>query len=120
VEWRGGHTAGVATVTVEMGGYSSKPDRLAVSSRLAKLIKSLRFRTCGRLYLEDTLLEWLPQDLEDMAAARGPYIQAAHAVAGQRHFARPRRVAPADQPHTQDGLRGSATYPSGHGSPREA
>jgi hypothetical protein len=36
VEWRGGHTAGVATVAVGMGGYWTRPDRLAVSSLVVK------------------------------------------------------------------------------------
>jgi hypothetical protein len=40
------------------------------------------------LYLYDTLFEQLPQDLEDMAAELGPFIQEAHAVVGQPHLAR--------------------------------
>lgn len=41
----------------------------------------------------------LAQGLEDMAQARRPCIPKAHAVVRQRHFARPRDVPAADQPH---------------------
>jgi hypothetical protein len=54
----------------------------------------------------DTFVERLPQDLDDTAATLGPFIQAAHALVGQRHLARPRHVAPADQPHIGDGVMG--------------
>jgi hypothetical protein len=47
-----------------------------------------------RLYVYGTLLARLAQDLDDMAAALGPCIQEKHAVAGQRHLARQRHVAP--------------------------
>jgi hypothetical protein len=67
-----------------MGRYWTRPARLAVSSRLAKLIKSLRFMTCMRLYVYDTLLERLPQDLQDMAAELGEFIQEEDAIVGQR------------------------------------
>jgi hypothetical protein len=50
-----------------MGRYWTRPARLAVSSRLAKLIKSLRFMTCGRLYVYDTLLERLAYNLKHIA-----------------------------------------------------
>jgi hypothetical protein len=65
---------------------------------MAKLTKSLRFRTLWRLYSDETLLEWLTQDLKDMAAELGQFIQEEHAVVGQRHITRHRHVAPADQP----------------------
>ena len=74
--------------------------------RAAIAAKTNRSRTPGRLYLCDTLLERLPQDLEDMAAALGPCIQEAHAMVGQRHVARHRHVAPADQPRIRDGVVG--------------
>jgi hypothetical protein len=61
-------------------------------------------RTCGRLYVENTLLEWLAQDLKDMAAELGPFIQEEHAMVGQRHVTRHRHVAPADQPRIRDGV----------------
>ena len=71
-----------------MGRYWTRPARLAVSSQLAKLIKSLRFMTCGRLYVYDTLLERLAQDLEHMTAKLGQFIQEEHAVVRQRYLAR--------------------------------
>jgi hypothetical protein len=60
-----------------------------------------------RLYVYDAVLERLPQDLEDRAAALGPCIQAEHAVVGQRPLARQRHVTPADQPHIGAGLMGA-------------
>jgi hypothetical protein len=83
------------------------PASLAITTRVAIPARILRFRTLWRLYSCETLLEWLPQDLQDVAAELRPFIQEAHAVVRERHLARPRRVAPADQPHTQDGLRGA-------------
>jgi len=92
-----------------MGRYWTRPARLAVSSRVAKLIKLLKFRTCGRSYLEDTLLEWLPQDLQDVAAELRQFIQAAHAVVREGHPARHRHAAPAEQPDVRDGAVGRDT-----------
>ena len=75
---------------------------------MVRVVKSGRY---ARFYVYDTLLERLPQDLEDMAAARGPYVQAAHPVVGQRHLARQQHVAAADQPHIGDGVMPGATRP---------
>jgi hypothetical protein len=66
-----------------MGSYWTWPELLMVSSLMAKLTKSLRFRTLWRLYSDETLLERLAQDLEDMAAELGPCIQEEHAMVGQ-------------------------------------
>jgi hypothetical protein len=63
--------------------------------------------TCGRLYSCDAILERLAQDLEDLAAALGPCIQAAYAVVGPRPLARQRHVARADQPHIGEGVLGA-------------
>ena len=43
-----------------------------------------------------------------MAAKLGPFIQEEHAIVGQRHLARHRHVAPADQPCIRDGMVGDA------------
>ncbi len=51
VEGRGGHTAGLRTVTVVMGGYWTRPEKLSVSSLRAKPTKSVKFMTLWRLYL---------------------------------------------------------------------
>jgi hypothetical protein len=61
------------------------------------------------LYVYDTLLEWLAQDLKDMAAELGQFIQEEHAMVGQRHLTRHRHVAAADQPRLRDGMVGRAT-----------
>jgi hypothetical protein len=41
--------------------------------------------TLARLYLYDTLLERLAQDLKDMAAELGQFIQEEHAIVGHLH-----------------------------------
>jgi hypothetical protein len=65
-------------------------------------------RTPARLYACETIFEWLAQDLEAMTAALGPFIQEQDAVMGQRHVARHRHMAPADQPHIGDRVVGGA------------
>ena len=60
--------------------------------------------TPARLYSCAAVLERLPQDLQDMAAELGQFIQEEHAIVGQRHVARHRHVAAADQPHIRDGV----------------
>jgi hypothetical protein len=68
IKGRGGHTAGVGTVTVVMGGYYPLPRSLTAINRPANSARVLRSRTCRRLYAYDAPLEWLPQDLQDVAA----------------------------------------------------
>jgi len=99
------------TATAVMHGYCTLTRRLEVVSHTANSARILRPKTPARLYSYDTLLERLAQDLQDMAAALGQFIQAAHAVVGQRYLARRRHVAPADQPHIGDGVMGGATRP---------
>jgi hypothetical protein len=81
-----------------VGGYRPPPECFTAMTRSANSAKVLKSRTPERLYLYETLLERLPQDLKDVAAELGPCIQEAHAMVGQRHVARPRHVAPANQP----------------------
>jgi hypothetical protein len=52
----------------------------------------------------DTGLDQLPQDLQDMTAALGQFIQEEHPVMRQGHLARHRHVAPADQPGVRNGV----------------
>jgi hypothetical protein len=68
------------------------------------------------LYFCDALLERLAQDLEDIAAERGPCIREAHAVVGHRHLARQRHVALAIRP-TGEVLCEGATGPGGDDGP---
>ena len=96
------------TVTVVVGGYRALPESLTVISRAAKVAKALRFRTPAKLYVYDTLLQRLPQDLQDMAAELGEFIQEEHAMVGQRHLAGHRHVAATDQPRIRDGVMGRA------------
>ena len=43
--------------------------------------------TPAKLYSCETILKRLAQDLKDMAAELGQFIQEEHAIVGQRHFA---------------------------------
>jgi hypothetical protein len=61
----------VGTATVQLGGYLARAERLAISSRLAKLTKSLRVMTLWRLYVYETLLERRGQDLQDVGRNSG-------------------------------------------------
>jgi hypothetical protein len=72
-----------------------------------------RSRTPARLSVYDTLLEWLAQDLKDMAAKLGPCIQEAHAMVGQRHVTQHRHVATTEQPDSRDRMMGEH-YKSSH------
>jgi hypothetical protein len=98
----------VETITVVAGGYRAVPKFLTAMTWRAKSATALIFRTPAKLYIYETLLERLPHDLEDMAAALGPCIQAAHAVVRERHFTLRRHVAPADPPDIGDGVMGGA------------
>jgi hypothetical protein len=58
---------------------------------------AVRFGTYARGYVCEVVLERLAQNLEDMAAELGEFIQEEHVVMGQRDFARHRHVAPASE-----------------------
>jgi hypothetical protein len=96
------------TATVVMGSYRPLPEPPTFVSRAANVAKTLKLRTSAKLYIYETLLERLPQDLQDMAAALGLFIQEAHAMVGQRHLTRHRHVPPTDQSRIRDGLVGRA------------
>jgi hypothetical protein len=66
--------SGVVAVTA-VDGYGARPESLIASTRRAKPATALRFRTCGRLSLYDTLLERLAQHFEDMPAELRQRIQ---------------------------------------------
>jgi hypothetical protein len=72
--------------------------------RLANCAKIRRFRTCGRSYLYDTLLERVAQYLQHVAAARRQRIPKAHAMVGPRPLARHGHLPTTDQPHVRDGV----------------
>jgi hypothetical protein len=82
------------TVTGVVGSYGALPEPIEVMSRAAKAAKALRSRTPAKLCVYDTLLQRLPQHLQDMAAELGPFIQEEHAMVGQRPLARHRHGAP--------------------------
>ena len=102
----------VVTVAVA-GGYRARAASLTAMTHRANATKMLRFSTPARLYLCDTLLQRLPQDLQDMAAELGELIQEEHAIVGQRHLAWHRHVAATDQPRIRDGMVGRTKGSSG-------
>jgi hypothetical protein len=60
----------------------------------------------ARLSAEDTILQRLSPDLENMARARGPLIQPQDATVRQRHLPRHGPRAAADHAHLGDGAVG--------------
>jgi hypothetical protein len=62
------------TATAVATSSRTPAEPLRFSSRSAKAMKVLIFSTPARLSLYDTLLERLPQDLQDVAAARRPCL----------------------------------------------
>ena len=71
-----------ATVTVVVGRYRALRKSFTAIIRRANSAKVLIFRTPAKLYIYETLLERLAQDLENMAAELGQFIQEEHAVVG--------------------------------------
>ena len=69
--------------------------------------------TPAKLYIYETLLEALAQDLQDVAAARRQFIQKEYPMMLQRHVARQRHLAAPDQPHLGDRVVRGATRPPG-------
>jgi hypothetical protein len=76
---------------------------------MANSAKPLRSRTCGRLYLYDTLLKRLAQDFQDVSCALGQLVQEEHAVVRQRHLPGPRHLPTTDQANVREGVIGGAT-----------
>jgi hypothetical protein len=100
------------TVTVA-DGYWARPASHIAMTRRAKSATALRFRTCGRLYVENTRLERLTQHFKPMPRALGELIEEEHTVVGPRHLTRHGDLTAADQPHIGNGLVGGATGPGG-------
>jgi hypothetical protein len=94
------------TVTLVAGGYCAMPDSLTAITRRAKSATALKFSTCGRLYVCDTLLEGLAQHLQDVAAELRPFIEEEHPMVRQRHFSRQRHLAATDQADIGDRVMG--------------
>jgi hypothetical protein len=95
---------GTALAEHTFGGYYRVSSKLVgVVIQMASAARRVRSMTRGRLYSCDALLERLAQDLEDLAAELGQFIQEEHPVVGPRHLARQRHLAPADQPCVRDG-----------------
>jgi hypothetical protein len=92
----------VKTSTVVRVCDKAQPEPLSVRSLRAKVKKSSKLRALWRLYSYETLPERLAQDLQDVAAARRPFIQQAHPMVRQRHFAWPRHLPATDQPSLQN------------------
>jgi hypothetical protein len=86
---------------------------LLACARMARATSMPKSATPAKLYACEAILEGLAQNLQDMAAVLGPFIQEAHAVVGQRHLAGHRHVTPTDQPRIREGLVGRATRAGG-------
>jgi hypothetical protein len=69
---------------------------VAIYLRFANAAKAIKFRTCGRWYLCDTLLKRLAQDLQEVAPALRPFIQQEHSMV--RQTTPPPASAPAPPP----------------------
>jgi hypothetical protein len=52
------------------------------------------YQTRGRLYSENTLLERVPQDFQNMAMELRQFIQEEHTMVREGHFTRHQHVAP--------------------------
>ena len=76
------------TLTVVVGSYHLLLEPTEVTSCASKSMKELRFATPSRLYVYDTILQLLTQDLQDVAAEFTKFIQEKNAVVRPRHFAR--------------------------------
>jgi hypothetical protein len=90
-----------------------RPELLTVSSRLAKLRKSIKIMTLWRLYSYETLLEGLAQDFQDVAAELGEFIQKEIPVVRQGHLSWQWHLAAPDQPHIGDRVMRGAKRASG-------
>jgi hypothetical protein len=64
------------------------------STSIASAAKTATSRTRGSLYSENTLIERLPQDFQNMAMELRQFIQEEHAVVREGQFTRHRHVAP--------------------------
>ena len=89
-------------------GYCRLPKPNEVMSRAAKVAKTLKSSTPAKLYVYETIRERSSQDFEHMAPKFRQLIEEEHAMVGQRHFARQRHMAAADQSHIRDGVMGGA------------
>jgi hypothetical protein len=69
-----------------------------VLTRSASAASAAKSETCGRLYLYDALLEGLAQHLQDVAAARRPFIQKENPMVRLRPLARQGDLAPPISP----------------------
>jgi hypothetical protein len=68
--------------------YQAVHESLRGIIRLANSAYVWRVRKCGRLSVENTILQGLAQDVQDMASALRPLIQKEDAVVRQGHLTR--------------------------------
>jgi hypothetical protein len=68
------------------------------------LVSSGKHKAPSEAGVEGRGCERLTQDLKDMAAALGPFMQEAHAMTGQRHPARHGEVPATEQPRIRNGV----------------
>src|SRR5262245_55904712 len=92
---------GIAT-TIGVTCRWAMPPSLSITTHAAIPARILRSTTRGRLYLQNTLLQRLAQDLHDGAPEPRQFIETEHAVVRQRHFAWQVDLAAADSPGVRD------------------
>jgi hypothetical protein len=86
-----------------VGGYRARPKLFEFMSRDAKAANALRLRTCGRLLVENTILERLPSHLQPVACECGQLIEDEDAVVRQRSLTGPGELPAADSADVGDG-----------------
>jgi hypothetical protein len=101
------------TATIVVACHWTLPTSCSITTHEVIPVRILRSTTRGRLYSEETLLQRLSQDPQDVTAARRQFIQPAHPVVREGPLARHRHVAAADQSCVRGGVVGGATWAVG-------
>jgi hypothetical protein len=84
--------------------YRSVHKSLRGIIRLANSTNVWRLRKCGRLSVENTLLEGLAQHLQHVAAELRQFIEHHKTMMRPWHLARQRHLPVADQPDIRNGM----------------
>jgi hypothetical protein len=74
---------------------------MAVCMRATHTVKAGTVLMFARLYLNETFLKGLAQDLQDVLGALRQLIEKDHAVVGQHHLPRQLHLRPSNQPHSR-------------------
>ena len=98
-----GHGDAATTPQVQgvVGRDRAVPESLTAMTWRAKSAIALRFRTCGRRYFCEALLQGLAEDPQDVAAELRQFIQTENPVVRPRYLAGPRHLAPPIRPTSE-------------------